>query len=152
MLRIMGPQSSGGFCDGVSRRSFLSIGALALGGLSMPQLLRAAATAKSSSTRSGGLGHKAVIMVYMPGGPPHQDMYDLKLDAPSDVRGEFSPIRTVVPGIDVCELLPGIAGNMDKLVAIRSIVGAKDRHESFQCLTGRLNENLPQGGWPEGGA
>src|SRR5436305_1208459 len=148
MLRILGPQSPGGFCDGLSRRSFLSIGALALGGLSMPQILAATATDKPKPARSGGLGHKAVIMVYLPGGPPHQDMFDLKLDAPSEVRGEFSPIRTSVPGIDICELLPGIARNMDKLVPIRSIVGAKDRHDSFQCLTGRLNENLPQGGWP----
>jgi hypothetical protein len=91
-------------------------------------------------------------MVYLPGGPPHQDMYDLKMDAPSEIRGEFRPIKTAVPGIEICELLPNIARNMDKLVPIRSIVGAKDRHDSFQCLTGRLNENLPAGGWPEAGA
>ena len=153
MLKIMGPRPVTGFCDGVSRRSFLSIGALALGGLSMPQLLRAAETSAATTTiKSGGLGHKAIIMIYMPGGPPHQDMYDLKPDAPSEVRGEFKPIKTAVPGIEICEMLPGLARNMDKLVPIRTIVGAKDRHESFQCLTGRLSDNQPAGGWPELGS
>ncbi len=150
MLRIEGP-GGGRYCDGLSRRSFLRIGGLGLGGLGLPQLLRAQAEAPRPA-KSGGLGHKAVIMVYMPGGPPHQDMYDLKMDAPSEVRGEFRPIRTNVDGIQICELLPKLAGMMDKLVPIRSIVGAKDRHESFQCLTGRLNDNLPRGGWPELGA
>lgn len=122
-----------------------------MGGLSMPGLLRAAA-ANPTAGRAGGLGHKALIMVYLPGGPPHQDMFDLKLDAPVEVRGEFAPIKTSVDGIDICELLPRIAKGMHRMVPIRSIVGAKDRHESFQCLTGRLNENLPPGGWPEIGS
>lgn len=126
---------------------------MALGGLSMPRLLSAAATATPSLPVSGGgLGHKAVIMIYLPGGPPHQDTFDLKMDAPAEIRGEFKPIKTAVPGIEICELLPRIAKNMDKLAPIRSIVGAKDRHESFQCLTGWLNERLPSGGWPEAGA
>ena len=137
----------------MSRRSFLTIGGLALGGLSMPQLLSAAkAPLPGASAGSGGLGHKAVIMIYLPGGPPHQDTFDLKMDAPSEIRGEFKPIKTNVSGIEICELLPRIAKNMDKLVPIRSIVGAKDRHESFQCLTGRLNDNQPAGGHPEAGA
>src|SRR5438093_275756 len=127
MLRIESA-STAGFCDGVSRRSFLRIGGLALGGLTLPRLLAAQAQSPRPA-RSGGLGHKAVIMVYMPGGPPHQDMYDLKTDAPSEIRGEFRPIRTNVDGIQVCELLPRLARIMDKLVPIRSIVGAKDRHE-----------------------
>src|SRR5687768_17458363 len=110
MLKILGPRPARGFCDGVSRRSFLSIGVMALGGLSMPDLLAAAASsAPAKGPASGGLGHKAVIMVYMPGGPPHQDMYDLKPDAPAEVRGEFKPIKTSVPGIEICELLPGLA-------------------------------------------
>jgi hypothetical protein len=149
MIRIEG--RGGRFCDGVSRRGFLRIGGLAMGGLSLPGIL-AAQDQSPRPGKSGGLGHKALIMVYLPGGPPHQDMYDLKADAPSEIRGEFRPIPTNVPGIQVCELLPRLAGMMDKLVPIRSIVGAKDRHESFQCLTGRLNENLPRGGWPELGA
>ena len=149
MIRIEG--QGGRFCDGVSRRGFLRIGGLAMGGLSLPGIL-AAQDQSPRRGKSGGLGHKALIMVYLPGGPPHQDMFDLKMDAPSEIRGEFKPIPTNVAGIQVCELLPRLAGMMDKLVPIRSIVGAKDRHESFQCLTGRLNENLPRGGWPELGA
>jgi len=151
MLKLVGETPGGPFCDGLSRRSFLRIGGLALGGLTLPQILAAQQNAPRPS-RSGGLGHKAVIMVYLPGGPPHQDMYDLKMDAPAEVRGKFRPIPTNVDGIQICELLPRLAARMDKLVPIRSIVGAKDRHESFQCLTGRLNENLPRGGWPELGA
>ncbi len=149
MLKILGPRPTTGYCDGVSRRSFLSIGALAQGGLSMPRILAAAEAANpAKAVKTGGLGHKAVIMVYLPGGPPHQDMYDLKPDAPAEVRGEFKPIKTNVSGIEICELLPGLARNMDKLVPIRSIVGAKDRHEAFQCMTGRLNDNQPVGWWP----
>lgn len=145
MLTIHG-KSSSRFCDGVNRRNFLKIGGLGLGGLSLPQLLRAES--------AGRLGHsnKSVIMVYMPGGPPHQDMYDLKTEAPAEIRGEFQPIATNVPGIQICEHLPRLARLADKLVFIRSMVGAKDRHESFQCMTGRLNERNPPGGWPEFGS
>jgi hypothetical protein len=122
-----------------------------LGGLALPEILAAQAQSPAP-LRGGGLGHKAVIMVYMPGGPPHQDLYDLKTEAPAAVRGPLRPIPTNVAGIQICELMPRLARIMDKLAPIRSIVGAKDRHESFQCLTGRLNENLPRGGWPELGA
>lgn len=134
------------FCDGVPRRNFLKIGALGIGGLSLPQLLRAEADQPSSNS------NKSVIMVYLPGGPPHQDMYDLKMDAPSEIRGEFRPINTNVPGLQICEHLPRLAKIADKFAVIRSMVGAKDRHESFQCMTGRLNERNPPGGWPEYGS
>lgn len=145
MLTIDG-KSSSRFCDGISRRNFLTIGGLGLGGLSLPQLLRAES--------ANGIRHssKSVIMVYLPGGPPHQDMYDLKTEAPSEIRGEFQPIATNVPGIQICEHLPRLAKLADKLIFIRSMVGAKDRHESFQCMTGRLNERNPPGGWPEFGS
>ena len=147
MLTIYGQaQSAGVFCDGLSRRNFIKIGGLAMGGLSMPQLLRAEA---ANGIRGS---NKAVIMVYMPGGPPHQDMYDIKMDAPSEIRGEFRPVSTNVPGIQICEHLPRLAKLADKYAIIRSMVGAKDRHESFQCMTGRLNERNPPGGWPEFGS
>src|SRR6187455_2885111 len=116
------------------------------GGLSLSSLLQAEAQQGIRPT------HKSLINVFLPGGPPHQDMYDLKPEAPAEVRGEFKPIKTNVAGIEICEMLPGLARNMDKLVPIRTIVGAKDRHESFQCLTGRLNDNQPPGGWPEMGS
>ncbi|MFY7877528.1 MAG: DUF1501 domain-containing protein, partial [Pirellula sp.] len=156
MLTLFGSNStlnstSGRFCDGAQRRNFLKIGALGFGGLTLSQLLQAQEdqqrVGKSNSDKN-----KSVIMVYLPGGPPHQDMYDLKMDAPSEIRGEFQPIATNVPGIQICEHLPQLAKITDKLAIIRSIVGAKDRHESFQCMTGRLNERLPPGGWPEFGS
>ena len=132
-----------GFCDGLSRRAFLKIGGLALGGLSLPQILRAEAAA--GIRRS----HKAIIMIFLPGGPPHQDMFDLKMDAPAEIRGEFKPIKTNVPGIEICEHFPRIAAQMDKLIPIRSIVGASGAHDAFQCVTGRRRgRQQPPGGWP----
>ena len=95
MLTILGQKSQ--FCDGVSRRNFLKIGTLGMAGLSLPQLYRAEANAGSK------LGHKAVIMIFLPGGPSHQDMFDLKPDAPSEIRGEFKPISTNVAGIQICD-------------------------------------------------
>ncbi|XOV72106.1 MAG: DUF1501 domain-containing protein [Verrucomicrobiota bacterium] len=129
-------------CDGVSRRDFLRIGSVGLGGVSLPGLLRA--ESQSGIRRS----HKAVIMVFLPGGPSHQDMVDLKMEAPSEIRGEFNPISTNVPGIQICEHLPLLAKQMDKFALIRSMVGALDRHYAFQCLTGRHQGNEPPGGWP----
>lgn len=145
MLTIL-DKSSGSFCDGISRRGFLKIGGLGMGGLSMPQLLRAEAANGISGS------NKSIIMIYLPGGPPHQDMYDIKLDAPAEIRGEFRPVGTNVPGMQICEHLPRLAKLADKYAVIRSMVGAKDRHESFQCMTGRLNERNPPGGWPEFGS
>ena len=134
--------SASRFCDGVSRRSFFKIGGLSLGGLALPQLL--AAEARAGIRHS----HKAVIMIYLPGGPPHQDMFDLKNDAPREVRGPFREIPTNVPGIRISEHLPRMAAMMDKLVPIRSIVGAEGGHDNFQCFTGRGTRNQPPGGWP----
>ena len=144
MLTIYGNESR--FCDGVSRRNFLRIGALGLGGLALPQLLQAEAR---SGIRNS---HKAVIMIYLPGGPPHQDMFDLKIDAPLEIRGEFKPIPTNVPGIQICEHLPRLAKMTDKLAIIRSISDAVDDHSDFHCLTGRSKRNQPPGGWPSFGS
>ena len=130
------------FCDGVSRRNFLKIGALGLGGLALPQLLQA--ESQMGIRRS----HKAVIMIFLPGGPSHQDIFDLKMDAPKEIRGEFKPISTKVPGIQICEHLPKLAQLTDKMTIIRSMVGALDDHNAFQCLTGRVARNQPPGGWP----
>ena len=133
-------------CDRRPRRSFLSIGSLAVGGLTLPQLLRAEERAGIRSS------HKAVIMIYLTGGPPHQDMVDLKPHAPSEIRGEFQPVSTNVPGIQISELMPRVASMMDKFAIIRSLVGAEERHSSFQCVTGRTFGTQPQGGWPEIGS
>ena len=144
MLTIYGKRSR--FCDGVSRRNFIKIGALGLGGLALPQILQAEA---SSGIRKS---HKAIIMIYLPGGPPHQDMFDIKVDAPQEIRGEFKPISTKVPGVQICEHLPRMAGMMDRLAVIRSMVGAEDNHYDYQCMTGRLKRGEPPGGWPSIGS
>ena len=129
MLTIRGNQH-GGFCDGLSRRDFLTVGSLALGGISLPQLFAAEARAGVRNN------HKSVIMIFLPGGPSHQDMFDMKMDAPSDIRGEFKPIKTNVPGIEICEHMPLIAKMMDKFTIIRSMTGTRDEHASNICMSG----------------
>lgn len=151
MLTILG-NSGERFCDGMSRRGFLSIGALGLGGLTLPEIFRAEAATLGSDQPPAGLNHKAVIMIFLAGGPPHQDMFDLKSEAPAEIRGEFKPIGTNVPGIEICELFPQMAKIADKLAIIRSMVGAHGGHDTFQCFTGRSPRNAPPGGWPSMGA
>ncbi|QDU92924.1 DUF1501 domain-containing protein [Lignipirellula cremea] len=132
---------------GVSRRDFLRVGSLALGGLTLPQLLRAEAAAGVRQSR------KSVIMIYMVGAPPHQDMYDLKLDAPSEIRGECQPIATNVPGIQISHLMPQMAKIMDKCVPLRSVYGSPSgAHDSYICYTGRPKPTEPRGGWPSMGS
>ncbi|MBO53071.1 MAG: hypothetical protein CMJ69_20105 [Planctomycetaceae bacterium] len=147
MLKILGPASSSdAFCDGLSRRNFLQVGGLGTG-LSLSGLLAAeAAQGKRPSAKS-------VIFIYLVGGPPHQDMFDLKPEAPAGIRGEFNPIATNVPGIEIGEHLPRLAQMMDKFTIIRSICDAQPEHNAFQSYTGR-NQRLPMpvGGWPTPGA
>ncbi|NDA68208.1 MAG: DUF1501 domain-containing protein [Verrucomicrobia bacterium] len=145
MLTLLG-NNPRQFCDGQSRRDFLRVGALGFGGLSLADLLRVEAHAGIRKS------HKAIINIFLPGGPPHQDMFDLKPNAPQEIRGELRPINTNVPGIQISELLPRTAAIMDKLVLIRSVVGAVDDHNAFQCQTGRLARNQPPGGWPSLGS
>jgi hypothetical protein len=144
MLTILGRPHR--LCDQLSRRSFLQVGGLALGGLSLPQLLRAEA---QSGIRPS---QKSIIMIFLSGGPPHQDMVDLKPDAPAEIRGEFKPIATSVPGIQICELLPGMAKMMDRLAIIRSVVGSEGAHSAYQCMHGRTQQKQPGGGWPSLGS
>lgn len=132
MLSILGRRPDL-HCDGHSRRHFLKLGGLALGGLALPQVLRAQA---ASPTGGKGLSHKSIIMVYLSGGPSHQDMYDLKMDAPVEIRGSFRPIETNVPGIEICEHMPRLAKTMDKFAIIRSLYGCPDQHASDLCLSG----------------
>jgi len=134
------------FCDGVSRREFLKIGGLALGGLSLLDVLAAEG---QTGIRTA---HKAVIMIYLPGGPAHQDTFDLKMDAPADIRGEFKPIKTNVPGIEICEYLPKLARNMDKFAIVRSLVGARDEHASNLCFTGYTMAETNQNHAPDMGS
>lgn len=139
MLRLLGRQQSR-FCDGMNRRDFLHIGGLAMGGLALPQILAAeqsTALAKGLPAPGSGLSHKGVIMIYLAGGPPHQDTFDLKPNAPAEIRGEFQPISTKVPGIQICEHMPQLAKMMDKFTIIRSLKGCVDRgHAPIQIFSG----------------
>jgi len=130
------------FCDGLSRRDFLIVGGSMAGGLSLSSLLRAEAQQGIRPT------HKSLINVFLPGGPPHQDMWDLKPEAPAEIRGEFKPIKTNVPGIQICELFPKLAAMMDKLAIVRSIVDARGPHFAEQCMSPRMDRNSPTlGAW-----
>jgi hypothetical protein len=146
MLTVLGksPTSRTGFCDGISRRGFLTIGGFALGGLGLSSVLRAEPASRS---------HKAIINIYLPGGPSHLDMWDLKPNAPREIRGEFNPIQTNVPGIEICELFPRIAQMMDKFVLVRGLSDSSGDHDAYQCMTGRKKpDRQPPGGWPAAGA
>src|SRR5687767_11127124 len=130
-------------CDGLTRRQFLTAGALTLGGLTLTDLLRAEAAAGIRSS------HKAVINVHLDGGPPHLDMIDLKPQAPVEIRGEFSGIATALPGYSICEHLPQLAALAERLVFIRSLVGAAGAHNAFQCQSGYNEKDLQSlGGRP----
>src|SRR6266404_1582646 len=128
MLTLLG--SSGRFCDGLSRRSFLQVGSLALGGLSLPSLFQA--EARAGIRRS----HRSVIMVYLSGGLAHQDTFDLKPNAPTEVRGEFKPIATNVPGIQIGEHLPRMAKWMDRIGLVRSLNHKAGCHNCLPSYTG----------------
>src|SRR5262249_27430898 len=143
----------------MSRRSWLKIGGLALGGLALPEILRAQAESRPAT---GSAGIKGVIMVLLPGGPTHLDTFDPKPDAPAEIRREFRPIATNVPGVSICELLPRLAHLADKLTIIRSLVGFRDDHNLHWCSTGweshpamdasPLVPGFPAGDWPSFGS
>jgi hypothetical protein len=145
MLTLLAPPDRRAqFCDRVNRRNFLKVGSLGLTGLTLPKLLAAEARAGTGSSQ------KSVVLVYLVGGPPHQDILDIKTRAPREIAGPFRPIRTNVPGIEICEHLPRVARLMDKLVPIRSVVGAQADHDATQCYSGRPpGPGAPAGGWPQ---
>ncbi len=148
MLTVFDRPTSQRHCDGVSRRTFLTLGGLGLAGagLTLPQLLAA------EQHQGLGSSHKSVIMVYLCGGPPHQDTYEIKEDAPSEIRGPFRAVDTTAPGVRICEHLPKLAQSMDRFAVIRSLVGSRDSHYSYQCMTGHHDTNEPAGGWPHFGS
>lgn len=141
MLNIFGHRSSAAsFCDHISRRKMLQVGAIGTFGLSLPNLLRAEST---GSLHPAARSKKSVILVWMHGGPSQLDTFDMKPDAPSEFRGAFQPIHSNVPGIDVCELLPEHAKVMDKCTVIRSFSHGNGDHwaAAHWMLTGRLGAN-----------
>jgi hypothetical protein len=124
MLTLWGAKQR--FCDGISRRDFLRIGAFGAG-LTLAEMLRVRALAQTSPKNT----LKSAIMIYLPGGPSHLDMYDLKPDAPKEFRGEFRPIATNVPGVHICEHFPMQARMWDKLAVIRSVVSVEEHSDSL---------------------
>jgi len=132
MLSIMG-RSTGQFCDQVSRRDVLRIGAMGLGGLTLADVLRSDALAGVSTKR------RSIINIILPGGPSHMDTFDLKPTAPVEFRGSFRPIDTNVPGMQICEHMPKLAQHGDKLVIVRSVSDYSNEHTNRQA----------DSGWPE---
>ncbi|MSR58163.1 MAG: DUF1501 domain-containing protein [Planctomycetaceae bacterium] len=133
--------------NGLTRRNFLAVGPLLAGSYALAGLLRAEAKAQVGSST------KAVVNIHLDGGPPHLDMIDLKPEAPVEIRGEFAPIATRIPGYGICELLPKMAGMADRLVFIRSLVGSVGAHDAFQCQAGYPEPDLKSiGGRPAMGS
>lgn len=118
--------------DGLCRRSFLQIGGLGVGAgaLTLADLVRGQAHEKTPRP------HKAVIQICLGGGPPHQDLWDIKTEAPAEIRGEFRPISTRVTGVRIGEVFPKIAAVMDRCAIVRSVVGSVGQHDLYQCTTG----------------
>jgi hypothetical protein len=140
MWTILGTPNA--YCDGISRRNFLKIGAFGAG-LGLTDMLRGQAAAKSRP--------KSAIMVWLAGGPPHIDMYDMKPGAADEYRGEFKPIHTNVPGVQICELMPLQAKMWDKLAVLRAVVAVHE-HSDVQTHTGYTSEINRQSHRPSFGA
>ncbi len=126
-MRILGPKTAA--CDGIPRRDLLRVGALSLfGGMTLPRLLRAAEGAHGKA--------RSVILLNLFGGPSHLDMFDLKPAAPAEIRGEFRPISTSVPGLHICEHLPRTAAHMHRMCLIRTMSHGYNSHNPYSVLTG----------------
>jgi hypothetical protein len=139
MLTFVSSRGRDRMCDGLTRRNFLRVGAIGLGGLSLASLLRLEGAAATRSARP----HKGIISVYLQGGPPHLDMYDMKPDAPSEYRGPFSPNHTNVPGIDISEMLPLQAKIADKLAIVRNMQFQQQGHAPPELMTGWVDARRP---------
>lgn len=140
------------FCDGITRRGFLRIGAFGAG-LTLADILRLRATAGTANNHlnPSTTSNKAAIMIYLPGGPSHMDMYDLKPDAPKEFRGEFNPIATNVAGVQICEHMPLQAKMWDKLAVVRSVVSV-DEHSDSLVMTGYSENTNRTAGHPSFGS
>jgi hypothetical protein len=144
MFTIWGSQQK--YCDNVNRRNFLRLGAFGAG-LTLSDMLRAKADAPAFKPTA----QKSAIMIYLPGGPSHIDMYDLKPDAPAEFRGEFKPISTNVPGVQISEHMPLQARMFDKLAVVRSLVSV-DEHSDSYVMTGYSENTNRTAGHPSIGS
>jgi hypothetical protein len=119
------------------------VGALGAAGITLADLFQAEALGTAART------NKSVILIYLVGGPPHLDMFDLKPQAPREIAGPFRPIATNVPGIEICEHMPRLARQMDRVAVVRSICDCQADHDAAQCFTGRdIARGNAAGGWP----
>ena len=139
------PGKMGTLCDGTTRREFLRVGSAALFGMSLPQLFalqaHPPATAAGKESKKGFGQAKSVILVFLQGGPSHLDIWDPKPDASSNIRGEFKPIKTKIPGVLLSETMPMLAQQLDKCILIRSMSYTPEglfNHTAaiYQMLTG----------------
>src|SRR6185369_16248340 len=139
------PGSPQRWCDGVSRRDFLQVGGLGAAGLALPDLFRARAQGGMSPAPGAGRA-KACILLFMGGGPPQMDAFDLKPDAPAEVRGQFPPIATSVPGTRISSLLPALAQQAHRYAVIRSVsdeyTGGAHGQSVYLALTGHKNPRV----------
>src|SRR5437879_3015672 len=145
MLTISG--SPYRLCDSISRREFLRIGGLGTAGLALPELFQA----RAQAARAPGTGRvrgraKSCILLFMGGGPPQMDTFDLKPDAPAEVRGELRPIATSVPGLQISEQLPLLARQMHRCAVVRSVsddyAGGAHGQSVYLALTGHKNPRV----------
>jgi Protein of unknown function (DUF1501) len=123
------------------RDAMIRLGQAGLGALALPNLLRAERVLANSPLEARA---KSCMLVYLWGGPPQQDMWDLKPEAPEGIRSQFAPIDTVTPGIRICDQMPRIAGHTDKMAIIRSFTHPSNTHEVgvYHTLTGKINNTL----------
>src|SRR5262245_58248058 len=128
----------------ISRRTFVQAGRLSAVGMTLPGLLagRAALGAPAAKSPSQGGSAKACILLYMLGGPPQQETFDMKPEAPGTARSLFKPIATNVPGIEICELLPDLARQADRLAIVRSV------HHGGNALFHGAGVHFNLTGWP----
>ena len=136
---------TGGEDRGMTRRTALRVGAIGLGGLTLPDLLRLQRTAAPRVPCDTGGRAKSVILLFLSGGPAHQDMWDLKPDAPEEIRGTFRPIDTNVPGIRFSEHMPRMARLADKYAIVRSVHPPQEQPPGRRLLDdGRQPDPAPR--------
>lgn len=132
MFQVLGAAQR--FCDGLSRRNFLQVGAFGAG-LTLADALRIQAATKKNDSNKPSKSMKSAIFIYLPGGPSHMDMYDPKPEAPVEFRGDFKAIATSVAGVEICEHFPRQAAMWDKLAVVRSLISV-DEHSDSLVMTG----------------
>ena len=125
-------------CDGITRREMLRAGSLGLLGLSLPQLLKAQELRAAEPILSGGKAKRCIVL-FLLGGPPQHSTWDPKPDQPPEIRGEFKPIASNVPGIQVGELMPRLAKQMDKICVLRAVSSNDNAHSAsgYYMMTGQ---------------